>query len=83
MNLFFIYFALKTLMERMVGEEVSLRELNEKILPRFARKMKTKDGDYYELLIRFMEDNAEQAGISPFQIRTEAELLQEIIACCK
>ena len=77
------YFALKTLMERMVGEEVSLRELNEKILPRFARKMKMKDGDYYELLIRFLEDNAEQAGISPFQIRTEAELLQEIIACCK
>ena len=77
------YFALKTLMEHMVGEEVSLRELNEKILPRFARRMKVKDGNYYEILIRFLENNAEQAEISPFKIRTEAELLQEIIACCK
>ena len=39
--------------------------------------------DYYEILIRFLENNAEQAGITPFMIRTEAELLQEIIVCCK
>lgn len=73
------YFVLKTLVERFVGEELPLREINEKLLPRFARKMKVKEGDYHEMLLRFLEKNAEQAGISPFQIRTEAELLQEII----
>ena len=73
------YFVLKTLVERFAGEELPLREINEKLLPRFARKMKVKEGDYHEMLLRFLEKNAEQAGISPFQIRTEAELLQEII----
>ena len=58
-------------------------EINEKLLPKFAKKMKVKEGDYYEILIRFLENNAEQAGITPFMIRTEAELLQEIIVCCK
>ena len=73
------YFVLKTLVERFAGEELPHREINEKLLPRFARKMKVKEGDYHEMLLRFLEKNAEQAGISPFQIRTEAELLQEII----
>ena len=73
------YFVLKTLVERFAGKELPLREINEKILPRFARKMKVKEDDYHEMLLCFLEKNAEQAGISPFQIRTEAELLQEII----
>ena len=73
------YFVLKTIIERFVGEELPLRDINEKLLPRFARKMKVKGGDYHEMLLRFLEKTAEQAGISPFQIRTEAELLQEII----
>lgn len=73
------YFVLKGLIEQLIGEEIPLRDINERLLPRFARKMKAKDGDYYEILLRFLEKNAEQAGISPFRIRTEAELLQEII----
>ena len=73
------YFVLKGLIEQLLGEEIPLRDINERLLPRFARKMKAKDGDYYEMLLRFLEKNAEQAGISPFRIRTEAELLQEII----
>lgn len=73
------YFVLKSMIERFAEEELPLREINEKLLPRFARKMKVKEGDYHEILLRFLEKNAEQAGISPFQIRTEAELLQEII----
>ncbi|MBQ7085218.1 MAG: patatin-like phospholipase family protein [Anaerotignum sp.] len=73
------YLALKTLSEKGMHKAGSLREFNERILPRFARKMKVKEGDYYEVLIRFLEKQAELAGISPFQIRTEAELLQEII----
>ena len=73
------YFVLKSMIEHFVGEALPLREINEKLLPRFARKMKVKEGDYHEMLLRFLEKNAEQAGIFPFQIRTEAELLQEII----
>ncbi|WP_405727398.1 patatin-like phospholipase family protein [Anaerotignum sp.] len=73
------YFVLKNMIERLIGEEIPLRDMNERLLPRFARKMKAKDGDYHEMLLRFLEKNAEQAGISPFKIRTEEELLQEIL----
>lgn len=72
------YLTLKALMERFAEEEIPLREINEKLLPKFARKLKVKEGDYYEMLLRFMEKTAEQAEISPFRIRTEAELLLEI-----
>ena len=40
--------------------------------------LKIKEGDYYELLLRFLEQEAEAAKITPFQIRTEEELLLEI-----
>jgi len=73
------YLALKTLAEKGMEKPFSLREFNERILPRFARKMKVKEEDYYEILIRFLEKQADIAGISPFQIRTEAKLLQEIM----
>ena len=72
------YLALKMLMEKMAGRELLLREINERLLPRFARKLKIKEGDYYELLLRFLEQEAEAAKITPFQIRTEEELLLEI-----
>ena len=72
------YFTLKTLMEKLAGEELPLREINEKLLPRFAKKMKVKEGDYHEMLLRFLETQAEEAEIDPFKIRTEAELLLEI-----
>ena len=77
------YFVLKAMIERFVGEEIPLRDMNEKLLPRFAKKMKVKEGGYHEMLLRFLEKNAEQAELSPFQIRTEAELLQEILEACK
>jgi len=73
------YFALKSLMERMAGEELAVRDINEKILPRFARKMKVKEGSYHDMLCAFLEHQAEQKGIPPFKIRTEEELLREII----
>ena len=73
------YLVLRNLMERFYGNDLSLRELNERILPRLARKLKAKEGDYHDILIRYLEMNAEEAEITPFQIRTETELLQEII----
>ncbi|WP_458408467.1 patatin-like phospholipase family protein [Anaerotignum sp.] len=73
------YLALKALMERMTEEELSLREVNEKLLPRFARKLKVKEGNYYDILMSFLEQQAEMAGITPFKVRTEAELLLELM----
>ena len=72
------YLVLKTLIEKMAGRDLPLREINEKLLPKFARKLKAKEGDYYEMLLRFLEQEAELANISPFKIRTEEELLLEI-----
>ena len=73
------YFILQNLIQKFSCEEISLREMNEKYLPRIARKLKVKEGGYHDILVRFLEKNAEQAEISPFKIRTEGELLQEII----
>ena len=77
------YFALQELMRRFTCEACSLREINEKLLPRLARKLKVKEGDYHALLLHYLEKSAEEVGITPFKIRTEAELLREIITCWK
>ena len=73
------YFALNSIVERMTGAELSLRDMNEKILPRFARKLKVKEGSYHEILCACLEKQADQMEIKPFKVRTEAEFLQEII----
>ena len=73
------YLVLRSLMERFYGSDLSLRELNERILPKLARKLKAKEGDYHDILIRYLEMNAAEAEITPFQVRTETELLQAII----
>lgn len=77
------YLALQEMMRRFTCEACSLREINEKLLPRLARKLKAKEGDYHTMLMHYLEKSAEEAGVSPFKIRTEAELLREIIECWK
>ena len=73
------YFALQWICKHILKEETpSLRKMNEKILPRLAKKLQAKDGDYTTLLLRFLERAAEKQGISPFCIRTEKELLAAI-----
>ena len=74
------YMVLQGLVQRFSDEPVSLREINEDMLPRLARKLKVKEGDYYDLLLSFLEWHAEQAGIDPFSIRTEEEFMQEVIS---
>ena len=54
-----------------------LREINEEILPKMAKRLHVKGG-YYELCLRMLEEKAEGLGITPFVIRTEEELLREI-----
>lgn len=55
-------------------QDVSLLELNEKLLPRLRRSLDCR-GDYYDLVIAAMERAAEEAGLEPFHIYTEDELM--------
>ncbi len=59
-------------------KEPTVREINEKLLPKLAKKLKKKDANYSDILIAFLEKNAEELGISPFEIRTEEKLVREI-----
>ena len=52
----------------------SLHEINEVLLPRLESKVKIK-GDYYDAMLGFLEAAAEEAGIEPFRIYTEEELI--------
>ena len=73
------YFALRCLLQLYIKEEtVSLRELNERLLPKLAKHLQAKEGDYYTLLLCLLEKLADRLEISPFQIRTEAALFKEI-----
>ncbi len=75
------YLTLKDLFEKFSDvEEFSLRELNEKILPRLARRLKLKDGSYHDLLMLLLENVAEKMNMYPFLIRTEEEFVHEIFS---
>lgn len=75
------YLALKVLFERFfASEKTSLREWNEKILPKTAKRLKMKDGGYEDLLVLLLEKAAEKLGLNPFKIRTEETFLREILA---
>lgn len=74
------YFALQALCKLFIKEETaSLREINETHLPKLAKQLKAKGGDYYDLLLALLEQLAQRHGLSPFQIRTEQMLLAEIV----
>ena len=78
------YFALQALCRMFIKEETtSLRERNEIHLPKLAKHLKVKDGDYSDLLTALLERLAERHGVSPFRVRTEEMLLTEIAAKIK
>ncbi len=79
------YLILKTLAEnfcwnRKKGRPFTLREINEEILPRLAKKVRAKEGDYHKVLTGLLERAAEEAGMPVFQITTEEELLRAAFA---
>ena len=75
------YVTLRTLVERFLTKKMpSIREINEKLLPKLAKRLKQKEGQYHDLLVCFLEQAAEESGLDPFRIRTEEELLNEILA---
>ncbi|MGN0803325.1 MAG: patatin-like phospholipase family protein [Candidatus Faecivicinus sp.] len=57
----------------------SLRDLNEAVLPQLARKVRA-DGGYQDVLIRCLECMAEAAEIDPFEIMTDSEFEQRVLA---
>lgn len=59
--------------------EISLRELNETVLPNFAKKLGCQ-GDYYGIFIAMMERLAQSCSLTPFRIRTDREFYEEVIA---
>lgn len=58
---------------------VSLRELNEEILPSLGKRLDS-EGDYYELFLTLLERMAQVTSISPFRIRTDREFYREVMA---
>ena len=61
------------------GEEVSLRELHESVIPRFA-KSHGATGDYYDILISYLEHSGEVFNIPEFRIISDRQLLDEVKA---
>lgn len=58
-------------------EDLSLRLLNEKLIPKICRDLTSK-GDYYDLFIDFLETAADKYAIPEFEIMTDRELLFKI-----
>jgi len=71
--------AYKLLLPLLSSPEVSLRQLNEEIIPRLCDKLRIK-GDYYELFLSVMERLAESCSLTPFRIRTDREFYDEVMA---
>lgn len=59
------------------GKPISLRKINEKILPRMERGFDSQV-DYYDLLINYMERLAERLALPEFRIVTEKALMDEL-----
>ncbi|MBR5429450.1 MAG: patatin-like phospholipase family protein [Firmicutes bacterium] len=55
----------------------SLREINEELLPRMENRVKAA-GDYHGALVSLLEAAAAEAGVEPFRIYTEEELIREL-----
>ena len=61
------------------GAPVTDRNVNEKLLPALASRVKASKGDYYDIFIGALEHAANSAGIDPFVICTERELLTKVL----
>ena len=61
------------------GSPVPDRTINEKILPALASRVKASKGDYYDIFLGALEHAAKTAGIDPFTICPEQELLSKVL----
>lgn len=66
----------------LTGPVRNLRIVNEEILPRIARETGAC-GDYYDILLAFMEQAGKALHIDPFAIKTGQQLWDEILKSYK
>ncbi len=64
---------------KLMGKELSLRSMHESLLPRIAREFEAS-GDYYDILIKYLESAGAKLGIPEFRIITDRQLLSEVKA---
>ncbi|MBQ8996349.1 MAG: patatin-like phospholipase family protein [Oscillospiraceae bacterium] len=65
---------------KATGRDLSLREINEKVLPRVAARSKSTEYNYSDLLISALEVAASEAKIDPYRVYTEDELIPEVLS---
>lgn len=70
--------AYKLLVPLLACKNLSLRQLNEEVIPKLAEKLRIK-GDYYDLFLAIMERMAESCSLTPYRIRTDTEFYREIM----
>lgn len=66
------------LVRHLADPSVPLRELNETVIPNFAKKLGCH-GDYYDIFIAMMERLAQSCSLTPFRIRTDQEFYDEVM----
>lgn len=71
--------AYKLLVKHLRPENTTMRQLNEEILPKFAKRLDC-EGDYYDIFLMMMERLAKSCSLTPFRIRTDREFYEEVMA---
>lgn len=71
--------AYELLYKHLHSPEITLRSLNEEVIPRFAKRLGCQ-GDYYDIFIAMMERLAQSCSLTPFRIRTDREFYEEVMA---
>lgn len=56
----------------------NFRTLLEQELPSEARRLNVREGDYYELMLAMLEEQATERGVDPFSVRTDRAFMREI-----
>ncbi len=60
----------------LIGKAPSMRDVHEQILPRIAREYGVERGDYFDILLRYLERSGEALAVPEFDIVTDEQLLQ-------
>jgi NTE family protein len=63
---------------KTANRDVTLRELNESVLPGMAKRLDVPKGSYCDLLTTCLETAAEEAGLERWRIYTEDELIEQL-----
>ena len=66
------------LIKHLRPDGTSLRQFNEEILPKFAKRLDC-EGDYYDIFLAMTERLARSCSLTPFRIRTDREFYEEVM----